>query len=205
MGSPKDEKDRYKNEDQHEETIEKDFYIGRYEVTQEQYEAIIGANEVSRFKGKKLPVDSLSWDGAKEFCKKLSKKTGKQFRLPLEKEWEYACRAGTKTPFHFDDELNGTLANCDGNYPYGTVVTGKSLGKTTEVGSYPANPWGLHDMHGNVFEWCEDLYSSEGTSRVLRGGSWGSDPVRCRASYRGGLVPSTRLGSIGFRLCFPLD
>ena len=128
-------------------------------------------------------------------------------------QWEYCCRAGTSTPFHFGSELNGTQANCDGNFPYGTTEKGPYLGKTSPVGSYPANLWGLYDMHGNVWEWCQDRYDSypqqsvtdprgpeAGSDCVLRGGSWRHVAARCRSAYRIRGDPSIRRDGLGFRL-----
>ena len=133
-------------------------------------------------------------------------------------QWEYSCRAGTSTPFHFGNELNGTQANCDGNYPYGTTKKGPYLKKTSPVGSYPANAWGLQDMHGNVWEWCQDWYGeypkdsikdpkgiSNGEYRVLRGGSWDNRARSCRAGFRFWDAPGYRISGCGFRLLLPLD
>jgi formylglycine-generating enzyme required for sulfatase activity len=138
--------------------------------------------------------------------------------LPTEAEWEYACRAGTTTPFHFGKKLNGTQANCNGNYPYGTTIMGPYLEKTSTVGSYPANAWGLHDMHGKVWEWCSDWYGEysddkiadpqgpkKGGLRVLRGGAWNRHSELCRASHRGRGLPGDRYNNVGFRVLLPLD
>jgi eukaryotic-like serine/threonine-protein kinase len=181
MGSPENEVERRNNEAQKEVTIDKDFYLARYETTQAQYQSVMGENP-SQFKGDRLPVETVSWEDAKKFCSALSKKLGRGVELPKEAEWEYAGRAGTTTPFHFGSQLNGDLANCNGNRPYGVVAKGRYLEKTADVGSYPANPWGLHDMHGNVWEWCEDKYSNNNERRVLRGGAWIYDPEDCRVA-----------------------
>jgi formylglycine-generating enzyme required for sulfatase activity len=137
--------------------------------------------------------------------------------LPSEAEWEFACRAGTTTPFHFGTQLNRREANCDGNYPYGTTMKGPYLQRPTTVGSYGANGFGLYDMHGNTWEWCSDRYASDyyafspvddpvgptsGSARVVRGGSWFSWPVLCRSAYRFRLDPSNRRDNLGFRLAF---
>ena len=162
MGSPATEKRREQNETQHEVTLTQGFLMGVHEVTQAQYAQVMGKNP-SDFQGDNLPVETVSYKDALEFCQKLSdlpaeKAAGRKYRLPTEAEWEYCCRAGTSTPFHFGQELNGTQANCDGEVPYGTTETGPSLGKTSPVGSYPPTAWGLCDMHGNVREWCQDRY-----------------------------------------------
>jgi len=221
MGSPATEEGRDQNENQHEVTLTQGFRMGVHEVTQAQYEQVMGKNP-SAFKGATLPVERVSYDDALEFCQKLSdlpaeKAAGRKYRLPTEAEWEYACRAGTSTPFHFGNELNGTQANCNGNAPYGTTPKGPYLRKTSSVGSYPANAWGLHDMHGNVMEWCQDWYgdypkylnkdpkgSSNGERRVLRGGSWGYGASYCRAGMRDWDAPGYRSSSCGFRLLLPL-
>ena len=117
-------------------------------------------NNPSYFKGEKRPVEKVSWDEAVEFCKKLSQKTGKTYRLPSEAEWEYACRAGTTTPFYFGETITPDLVNYNGNYPYGSAPKGEYREQTTDVGKFPPNSFGLYDMHGNVWEWCEDVYNA---------------------------------------------
>ena len=219
MGSPATEKERSPNETQHEVTLTQGFWMGVYEVTQAQYEQVMGKNP-SEFKGATLPVETVSYKDALAFCKKLSdlpaeKAAGRKYRLPTEAEWEYCCRAGTSTPFHFGNELNGTQANCDGNNrrPYGTTQKGPFLGKTSPVGSYPANAWGLYDMHGNVWEWCQDRYDSYpkqsvtdprgpevGSICVSRGGSWYNEAAGCRSANRYWYDPSIRNSGVGFRL-----
>ena len=219
MGSPATEKERYQNENQHEVTLTQGFRMGVHEVTQAQYEQVMGENP-SENKGATLPVETVSYDDTLAFCKKLSdlqaeKAAGRKYRLPTEAEWEYCCRAGTSTPFHFGNELNGTQANCDGNNrrPYGTTQKGPFLGKTSPVGSYPANAWGLYDMHGNVWEWCQDRYDSSpkqsvtdprgpevGSICVSRGGSWYNEAAGCRSANRYWYDPSIRNSGVGFRL-----
>ena len=214
MGSPEGEEERSGDEKQHRIRITKPYYLGVYEVTQEQYEKVTGANP-SLFKGATRPVEQVSWEDAVEFCRKLSRKEGRTYRLPTEAEWEYACRAGTTTPFHFGGILNGKEANCDGNYPYGTGIKGPYLKETATVGSYAPNAWGLYDMHGNVYEWCADSYDSDyyGDSptddptgpatrsyRVVRGGSWGSFAGSCRSAFRGNFSPGIRFSGLGFRV-----
>ncbi|MBC8426491.1 SUMF1/EgtB/PvdO family nonheme iron enzyme [bacterium] len=215
MGSPESEENRWSDEGpQHRVRITRPFYLGVYEVTQSEYEAVMGSNP-SKFKGARLPVETVSWEEAMDFCRKLSATEGVEYRLPTEAEWEYACRAGTTTPFSFGSSLNGDQANCDGNYPYGTLTKGAYKKQTVTVGSYAANAFGLYDLHGNVWEWCSDWYDGKyyagspvddptgptgGSRRVCRGGSWDGDARGCRAANRDRYVPSYRYGSLGFRL-----
>ena len=218
MGSPKEEKKRQANETQHKVTLTKGFYMSVYTVTQEQWQAVMG-NNPSVFKGEKnLPVDQVSWEDCQEFVKKLREKDKKAYRLPAEAEWEYACRAGTKTPFHFGETISTDQANYFGEAVYGDGKKGKYRGKTTPVGSFPANAWGLHDMPGNVWQWCEDRYADypqkdvddpqgaeKGDFRVLRGGSWIGDPWNCRSAFRRWYEPGYRFFNFGCRVCFCLD
>ncbi len=203
MGSPEDEEGHDESENQVQVQISKGFWMARTPVTQGQWQALMG-NNPSHFKGSKdLPVEQVNWNDAVEFCDKLNAQeslpSGYRYALPTEAQWEYACRAGTTTPFHFGSTLNGTEANCNGTRPYGTEIKGSYLERTTVVGSYPPNAWGLYDMHGNVFEWCEDMYDASGSYRVNRGGSCGLDAAYCTAGFRGRAGPGLRLGRIGFR------
>jgi formylglycine-generating enzyme required for sulfatase activity len=209
MGAPTDEPDGQSYEKpQHEVTIQP-FYLGRYPITQAQWRVVAGYELVkkelnpdpSRFKDDNLPVESISWEDAQEFCQRLSIKTSKTYRLPSEAEWEYACRAGTTTPFHFGETISSDLANYDGSETYNNSPKGEYRSEMTAVGIFPANDWGLHDMHGNVWEWCEDDWHSnyEGaprdgiawielnklnTSKMVRGGSWIFNPIICRSASR---------------------
>jgi formylglycine-generating enzyme required for sulfatase activity len=235
MGSPKTEDERSDDELQHEVEISKPFYLAKYPVTQKQYDAIVkekpsyfqagnvGADKVKGLDTDQFAVEKVSWDDAQTFCKKMKDKDkqSRKFRLPSEAEWEYACRAGTTTPFNFGSKLNGKEANCDGNYPYGTTNKGSYKERTTKVGEYGANKWGLCDMHGNVWQWCEDYYGPYNDDlkstdplrsikyseerRVLRGGSWFSNASNCRAAYRLGDAPGSRDYNCGFRVAFRLD
>jgi len=222
MGSPASEADRSDGETQHQVTLSHGFWMLETPVTQGMWETVMGANP-SHFKGsKKLPVESVSWDDCQGFIQKLNglniAPSGFKFSLPTESQWEYACRAGTTTPYHFGGVLNGDKANCNGNYPYGTSTKGKYLKRTSEVGSYPSNAWGLLDMHGNVCEWCLDWYgdypsgavtdpvgSSTGSNRVIRGGCWGHDAQNCRSARRGDGDPARRNNGIGLRLSLVFD
>src|SRR5919199_600622 len=167
MGSPDTEKERAHTEGpQHSVTV-KPFYLGKFPVTQKQWKAVAALPQVMRhldfdpsdFKGDNLPVEQVFWDEAVEFCQRLSKKTGRSYRLPSEAEWEYACRAGTTTPFHFGETITSDLANYNGNFIYGSESKGIFRQETTAVGSFQvANAFGLYDMHGNVWEWCADYW-----------------------------------------------
>jgi formylglycine-generating enzyme required for sulfatase activity len=229
MGSPKSEQDwvrktfgndagdRAALETQHEVQIAKGFHLGKYAVTQGEYQRVMGTNpsSFSPFGSKKqmiaglsdasrLPVERVSWNDAKEFCRKLSLREGVEYRLPREEEWEYACRAGTKTAYN----VGGTLTAKDANIDL-------KKGRPVAVGSYAPNAWGLFDMHGNVWQWCEDYYErdrygknqplagSAGTRRVSRGGSWGEDARYCRSAYRDWNLPESKDSYLGFRIALP--
>ena len=204
MGSPEDEEGHDESENQVQVQISKGFWMARTPVTQGQWKALMG-NNPSHFKGSKdLPVEEVSWNEAVEFCDKLNAQeslpSGYRYALPNEAQWEYACRAGTTTPFHFGSTLDGTAANCDGTRPYGTEIKGPYLERTTVVGSYPPNPWGLYDMHGHVFEWCEHRYDASGSYRVIRGGSWCNVAAHCTAGCSDWTDPGFRCNSFGFRV-----
>ena len=198
---------------QHQVTITRPFHMGVHEVTQAQYEAVTGKNP-SHFKGANNPVDGVSWNDAVAFCQALSRKTGKVVRLPTEAQWEYACRAGTTTPFHTGQTISTDQANYDGDYVYGNGRKGIHRHKPIPVGNFKPNAWGLYDMHGNVAEWCSDWEGpyanaaildpkgpASGLSRIVRGGSWGFDPGYCRAAARWSCGPAGELyGLLGFRV-----
>jgi formylglycine-generating enzyme required for sulfatase activity len=206
MGSPASEKDRDDDEGPQHEVNVPPFYMGQYEVTQAQYGAIMGQNP-SRFKGADRPVESVTWDDAQAFCQKLSAKTGKNYRLPSEAEWEYACRAGTTTAYSF-----GNDAAVLGEYAW---FYGNSKNQPHPVGQKKPNAFGLYDMHGNVWEWCEDIYRdsykgapTDGSAwvgqnagdRVCRGGSWINSPGLCRSALRDRNARGNRLYNLGFRV-----
>ncbi|MEZ2250823.1 bifunctional serine/threonine-protein kinase/formylglycine-generating enzyme family protein [Microcoleus sp.] len=213
MGSPDNEQGRSDSESpQHRVTVPT-FFAGKYAITQAQWEAVMG-NNPSDFKGEKRPVENVSWDDAVKFCKKLSQTTGKKYRLLSEAEWEYACRAGTTTPFHFGETITPELVNYEGNYPYAKASKGLYRQETTDVGSFPPNAFGLYDMHGNVWEWCSDKWHGNyngaptdgsswetgGSDRVRRGGSGHSNAVYCRGADRNWGSVGNRNWFIGFRV-----
>jgi formylglycine-generating enzyme required for sulfatase activity len=225
MGSPVTEAERGSDEGPvHDVTITQPFYLCVYPVTQRQYERVMGINpsyfNVSRDGGADYPVESVAWHDAMEFCRRLSELPAERaarrvYRLPTEAEWEYACRAGTQTQFSFGMELSAREANFNGNYPYGVVPKVAFLERTTKVGSYPPNSFGLYDMHGNVWEWCADYYDrayyrhsprydpsgpSSGSLRVVRGGSCMSIGRFCRSAYRFGVAPENRDLDVGLRV-----
>lgn len=217
IGSPDSETDRMNSEGPQKQVTIAPFFMGKYPVTQAQWQAVMGQNP-SHFKGDNRPVDTVSWDDAQAFIKKLSEAVtfGKSgFRLPTEAEWEYACRAGTTTPFAFGPTITPEIVNYDGNYPYGQAPKGAYRQKTTPVGSFPPNGWGLYDMHGNVWEWCQDNWhdnyeglTAEGTwlsvgdtqRRVLRGGGWLDLGFSCRSASRYRDLPDLRNDFRGFRV-----
>jgi formylglycine-generating enzyme required for sulfatase activity len=208
--------------------IKEDFEIAIHTVTQRQWQEVMGNNpswfsrddqgkdRVTDVKDEELklfPVEMVSWNDAQEFIKKLNEKEkgrGYLYRLPTEAEWEYACRGGATSEeecshhFYFDkpsNDLSSTQANFDGNYPFGKGEKGPFLRRTTKVGSYAPNKSGLYDMHGNVWQWCADLYDpTQGSDRVFRGGGWDDGGTDCRAALRRGDAPSSRFNDLGFRL-----
>ncbi|MBQ2790320.1 MAG: SUMF1/EgtB/PvdO family nonheme iron enzyme [Thermoguttaceae bacterium] len=230
MGSPASESSRDAVETLHDVKLTNGFWMLETEVTQALWKSVMGSNpswfcstgggssKVSGVDTSNFPVDRVSWNDCQEFIAKLNAlgvaPDGLQFRLPTEAEWEYACRAGTSTAYFWGDSLNGDNANCDGNYPCGTSTKGQYLKRTTQVGSYAPNAWGLYDMHGNVLEWCEDLkidYENiksaqdpinvtQDSDRVLRGGSWYHGARYCRSAYRSSNVPTGWNFDYGFRL-----
>ena len=229
MGSPENESARTNAESPKHKVNLESFMLGRYPVTQAQWRAVAAMRPVSRelkpnpsqFKGDKKPVEQVSWYDAVEFCNRLSAYTNREYRLPTEAEWEYACRAGTKTPFHFGETLTNDLANYDSNYTYNNGPKGRGWSETTLVDQFKiANAFGLCDMHGNVWEWCQDhwhknyegaptdgsvwLSEYKNTSRVRRGGSWIFIPGICRSASRGSLKPDNHGNTFGFRVaCSP--
>jgi formylglycine-generating enzyme required for sulfatase activity len=239
MGAPKTEEGSSDDEyPQHEVTVPT-FFMGKYPVTQAQWRFVASLPQVnrelkpdpSRFKGENRPVEYVSWFDAVEFCQRLTQHTKRPYRLPSEAEWEYACRAGTTTPFHFGETITTDLANYRGtdneeykwSGSYGRGPKGIYREETTEVGSFGvANAFGLFDMHGNVWEWCADQWhenyqgaptdgsawiedsdkdnNNDNHSRLLRGGSWYSNPGICRSAVRSSLNPDIVHDLIGFRL-----
>lgn len=234
MGSSRREPERDDKEERHEVRITKPFYLGVHEVTQAQFVAgMTDANNRSAFKDPRNPVENVEWTVAKQFCKELSakseeKEAGRLYRLPTEAEWEYACRGGSKSAFHYGDSLSSEQANFNGNYPGGDAKQGPYLRRTTTVGAYQPNAFGLYDMHGNVAEWCADWYDPEyyldspeenplgppfgvvatkftnnGDQNffvVVRGGCWVDDGRACRSAYRYRAMPKTQYRLIGFRV-----
>jgi formylglycine-generating enzyme required for sulfatase activity len=213
MGSPENEKGRsYTESPQHQVNVPS-FFIGKYPLTQAQYQAIMG-NNPAYFNGNNRPVECVSWDDGVAFCQKLSQKTGKNYKLPSEAQWEYACRAGTTTPFYFGESITPYLVNYDGNYAYAAAPKGQYRKQTTDVGTFPPNAFGLYDMHGNVWEWCEDDWQKnyidapingnalidQSICKLMRGGSWDHLPVFCRSAYRSSYNLDSYYFNIGFRV-----
>ena len=209
MGSPSSEEDREDDETLHTVTLTQGFHLGKHEVTQSQWEKVMGSNP-SKYNGANRPVEQVSWMDVTTFCAKLTASeraagrlpAGMTYQLPTEAQWEYACRAGTKTSFSFGDSLTSGQANISGG-----------PGETTAVGKYPANGWGFHDMHGNVWEWCADRYGiyptvaatdpvgpADGSGRVKRGGSWPNSALGARSANRNRGVPAYSNYILGFRL-----
>ena len=219
MGSPVKDFDRFNNETLHKVILTKDYYLGKYEVTQREWEVIMGKNP-SYFKkcGKNCPIDNVSWNRVQEFIRRLNEKSRAiglrgGYRLPTEAEWEYAARAGTKTPFSFGENINTSQVNYNGHEPYNGGEKGEYRVKTVGVFGLQGNAWGFHEMHGNVWEWVSDVYvdypensvtdpnvQSGGTRRVSRGGSWDDYAGYCRSAVRGRLKPNSSDNDLGFRL-----
>ncbi len=204
MGSPENEAGRGAGEAQRRVTLSQGFWLGKYEVTQAQWTRVMGSNP-SDFEGDNRPVDFVSWDAAQQFISKLNKTASGPYRLPTEAEWEYACRAGSTWAFAYGNR-DGPL----NNYSWYSANSGRN---THAVGRKKPNAWGLYDMHGNVWEWCQDWYGdypvgdatdpagpSSGQLRVLRGGSWAVSAINCRAAYRPRNTPGYRYISAGFRV-----
>ncbi|QVL34012.1 formylglycine-generating enzyme family protein [Telmatocola sphagniphila] len=227
LGSPESEKDRSEDEKEHEYTSQ-GYWLAKHPVTQEEWTAVMGTtpfwfhkegdgkDKVRGLETGRFPAEQVSWDNAQEFIKKLNGKlgsgslqklfgTGMKLSLPHEDEWEYACRGGlgNKRVYYWGDSLNGDKANCNGEYPYGTEAKGENLKRTSRVGMYESkapHPWGLCDMSGNVFQWCENKFDATGSVRDVRGGSWISNAGYCRSAYRNGGDPTDRSNILGFRL-----
>jgi formylglycine-generating enzyme required for sulfatase activity len=228
MGSPANEVDRDEDEVQHSVTVST-FYMGKYEVRQKEYNEVMGTNP-SSFIEDNMPVEGVNWFNAVEFCNLLSQRDGltpaytvngtdvtwnrsaNGYRLPTEAEWEYACRTGTKTPFSTGNNITTKQANYDG-VPYNNNAKGTFRNKTVKVKSFSPNAWGLYNMHGNVWEWCWDLYeeytgeaqidpagASSGFDRTIRGGSWLVHAQFLRSANRFNLSPYNTTNAVGFRL-----
>jgi formylglycine-generating enzyme required for sulfatase activity len=224
MGSPEEEKYRFIEESPQRRVKIASFFMSKFPITQSQYMAIVKHNP-SRFIGANRPVETVSWHDAEVFCQALSQHTGRVYQLPSEAEWEYACRAGTTTPFHYGETITTILANYNGKESilgseptYYLETKGEYRQHTTEVGQFPPNLFGLYDMHGNVWEWCQDIWHenyrgapTNGTTwnmdgdtlrRVLRGGSWNASPRKCRSATRISNLPDVRGINHGFRVVF---
>ncbi|MFN9623357.1 MAG: formylglycine-generating enzyme family protein [Cyanobacteriota bacterium] len=256
MGAPEEEEGSQDNERPVHRVELGEFLLGQTPVTQAQWRAValweprpgeeawrqeLDPDPVGRlsdpkpFAGERRPVVNVNWHDATEFCHRLHIRTGKNYCLPSEAQWEYACRAGTTTPFHFGEMISTEVANYDGNYTYRstTIEDGSNRNRrdnkskpttvyrqqTTDVGIFPANAWGLHDMHGNVWEWCNDHWNDayhgapeddrpwideqaeDNKTMLLRGGSWLYGPRSCRSACRSRYRPGSRLTFIGFRVC----
>jgi formylglycine-generating enzyme required for sulfatase activity len=203
----------YASETPHDVTLTHGYWLAESACTQALWIAVMGENPASFKEDLNNPVEQVSWNDAQEFLSKLNQAIPElNARLPTEAEWEYACRAGTTTPFSFGDTITPDQVNYDGNYPYGDAKKGLYREKTVPVKSLPPNAWGLYEMHGNVWEWCNDWYddyssepvtnptgATEGTSRVMRGGSWFSSARSTRSAFRGGNAPVHRDYYVGFR------
>jgi len=213
MGSPEDELERYKDESQHEVILTQGFWLGETTCAQELWKAVMGKNP-SFIKGTQKPVGNVSWDDCMAFIKEINQRMpGLNLRLPTEAEWEYACRAGTQTPFSFGDNNNADLVNSSDDHLHVVESKGKVWGEPVEVGSLPCNQWGLYEMHGNVYEWCSDWYGEyqaetiinpvgpeNGEERLLRGGCWVSPGRHLRSAARATSAPRSLYDTTGFRL-----
>jgi eukaryotic-like serine/threonine-protein kinase len=224
MGSPAKEQNRQPAEDPQHQVNVPEFYLGQTLVTQAQWQQIMGNNPSKFSGGGKLPVDYVSWLDAMNFCQKLSQKTGRNYRLPTEAEWEYACRAGTTTPFAYGEAVIPAVVNYNSKYPYREIARAESRQKTTPVGTFAPNPFGLYDMHGNLCEWCLDRWSdnyqnapTDGSpngiasanlgaggneERIRRGGSWDSMAGGCRTAMRYRNMAADRFDHIGLRVAW---
>jgi formylglycine-generating enzyme required for sulfatase activity len=235
MGSPEEEPERRSEEGPQHLVQLQGFFLSQTPITQAQWREVadwkpnkgeLGWSKTlipnpSRFNGDQRPVERVSWEDAMEFCHRLSQRTSRNYTLPSEAQWEYACRTGTTTPFHWGATISTKLANYDGTKVYGDSEKGVFREETTHVGTFPANPWGLHDMHGNVWEWCADHWhgnyegapengrawiekgdkANELKIRLLRGGSWLLNPGYCRSAFRNFDHLNRRSVDLGFRVC----
>ena len=211
---------RFRSEEPQLQVTLQPFFMGKFQVTQAQWKVIASLSKVEQdleheYRDNELPVDRVSWKDAVEFCLRLRKLTGKEYRLPSEAQWEYACRAGTTTPFYFGETITSQLANYRGSSIYASEPKGEYRKKTTAVGSFKPNAFGLHDMHGNLWEWCQDNWyenyrgapvngdprlSGDKDIKVVRGGSWDNAPVHCRSAYRDHAELDGRSPKFGFRV-----
>lgn len=219
MGSPEGEQGRYEDEDLHSVTLNRGFWLAETTVTQALWQAVMSANP-STFKGDNRPLENVRWDDVQAFIERLNQlHPDLHTRLPWEAEWEYACRAGSQAPFHFDGEITLAMVNYRGIWDFKADEWGEGARKeTADVKSYPCNNWGLYEMHGNVWEWCQDSWQSNlgkeavcdpwqrqqlldsGAARVVRGGSWSRHGRFARSAYRGRGTPDYRIHGTGFRL-----
>ncbi|WP_299402152.1 formylglycine-generating enzyme family protein [Acaryochloris sp. IP29b_bin.148] len=226
MGSPDDEEEREDSEGPQHHVSVPNFWMGQYPITQAQWWVVAQYERVnqdldpdpSKFKGDHNPVEQISWNDAVEFCERLSLRTGRSYRLPTEAEWEYACRAGTTTPFHFGATLSAQYSNYDARETYGPGEIGEYRQKTTPIDHFQiGNAFGLYDMHGNVWEWCLDRWHNNYVGapntaeawpndeeafkkNVLRGGAWECYPSLCRSASREGYNCNVKLENLSFRI-----